>query len=142
MIPYHSPERADAYYLFRDEPDHAGSVTTEDDTQSGDEKGKRLLCAGCGNIVTSRDQRITVDSQHLHTFFNPAGLVYELGCFKRAPGCLPAGEPSAEFAWFAGHVWRVGVCSGCLAHIGWLFESGDSSFFGLIVSRLVESEGE
>lgn len=129
------------YYFLRNMPEQDGCVVTDDETQSGVGKAKKLVCAGCGNIITGDDQRMTVDSKHRHTFFNPAGLVYELGCFRRAAGCLPVGESSAEFSWFAGHVWRVGVCGGCLAHLGWLFESGETSFFGLIVSRLVEADG-
>lgn len=129
------------YSLLRDLPEQDGSVITDDEIHSGEGRDKKLVCAGCGTVITDQDQRMTVDSKHHHTFFNPAGLVYELGCFRWAPGCLPVGESSAEFSWFAGHVWRVGVCSGCLAHIGWLFESGESSFFGLIVSRLIEADG-
>ncbi|WP_163338112.1 cereblon family protein [Desulfopila sp. IMCC35008] len=135
-----SPELT-PYCLLRDMPEQDDCVITDDETRSGDGKAKKLVCAGCGNIITDEGQRMTVDSQHRHTFFNPAGVVYELGCFRWAPGCLPVGESSAEFSWFAGHVWRVGVCSGCLSHLGWLFESGETSFFGLIVSRLVEAEG-
>jgi hypothetical protein len=141
MLTHHLPKDVISYCFLRDMPEKDGSVVTDDEIRFGEEKEKKLLCAGCGNVITAQDQRMTVDSKHRHTFFNPAGLVYELGCFRRATGCLPVGESSTEFSWFAGHAWRVGLCSNCQTHIGWLFESGESAFFGLIVSRLVEADG-
>ena len=69
---------------------------------------------------------------------NPAGIVYEIGCFRRAPGCLPFGPSSGEFAWFSGYIWQVVYCRGCQQHLGWMF-SGEDRFFGLIVNKLAEA---
>lgn len=103
-----------------------------------EEREQKLLCSTCGNAVTAKDQKIEVHGKHQHTFFNPAGIVYNLGCFKDAPGCLAVDEASAEFSWFAGYVWRVVLCRNCLIHLGWQFQSGDDGFYGIIISRLVE----
>ena len=47
-----------------------------------------IFCRLCGHRVTSDDQRISVNGSHTHTFFNPAGILFEVGCFRLAPGCL------------------------------------------------------
>lgn len=125
---------------FRNFPEGEGDVAVREEDAPEEEKAGKLLCVSCGRVITDRSQTISVSGKHRHTFFNPAGLVYELGCFREAPGCTPAGEPSSEFSWFPGYVWQVGACSGCSAHLGWRFQSGDDVFFGLIVSRIVEGD--
>lgn len=112
------------------------SITDEKEKDEG--RGRKLICRACGTPVTETGQRIEVSGKHSHTFFNPGGHVFELGCFRTAPGCAAVSESSTEFAWFAGYAWRVGVCTGCLTHIGWRFQSGDDSFYGLILKSLVE----
>jgi hypothetical protein len=95
-----------------------------------------IRCKTCGRTVTTKRQKIVVGSSHSHTFFNPAGIVFELACFRRAPGCHVVGESTSEFTWFAGHVWRFALCSGCNSHLGWYFEAPEQSFFGLILANL------
>ena len=97
-----------------------------------------LYCKACGNAITAKDQAITVSSSFRHTFFNPAGIVFELGCYKQAPGCMIAGVPSSEFSWFSGYLWSFALCLSCEAHLGWCFESGTSVFWGLILNKLKE----
>ena len=112
------------------------SLTTEkDEHESKDQKA--ILCKFCQLPITSSRERLEKDGKHQHTFFNPAGIVYEIGCFRRAPGCLAYGPPSNEFAWFKGYSWQVVYCRSCQQHLGWLF-SGDDAFFGLIANKLVE----
>jgi hypothetical protein len=97
-----------------------------------------IYCRACGSAVTGKDQKIQVSGCHTHTFFNPAGIVFELGCFRDAPGCLVVGAPSSEFTWFAGHLWRVALCRRCRIHLGWLFAMEGNTFHGLILSKLRE----
>lgn len=97
-----------------------------------------ILCRACGSVVTGRNEKIAVSGSHAHTFFNPVGIVFELGCFRRAPGCRITGGATSEFTWFAGYVWRFALCSNCQAHLGWFFEGRDSTFFGLILASLQE----
>lgn len=98
----------------------------------------RLLCANCGCVITSPSQRISVDGSHHHTFTNPVGLVFEIGCFRDAPGCRQAGSATGDWTWFDGFIWRIAVCRQCQSHLGWSYQSNDSEgFFGLIVDRLV-----
>ena len=97
-----------------------------------------ICCRACGGVVTGKDQKIQVSGSHSHTFFNPAGIVFELGCFHQAPGCLMIGGPSGEFTWFPDHLWRVALCRRCRIHLGWLFAMEGNAFYGLILSKLRE----
>jgi uncharacterized CHY-type Zn-finger protein len=105
---------------------------------------KLLLCRACGFTITSASHAVEVNGKHEHTFFNPAGIIFEIACFAAAPGCFIIGEASTYFAWFKDHTWRFVVCGSCNAHLGWHFQSGSGAgFFGLIRNRLVEgSSGE
>jgi hypothetical protein len=98
-----------------------------------------IFCRRCGWHVTDQASRITVDGSHNHTFFNPAGLLFELSCFREAPGCSVHGAASADFSWFTGYLWRVALCGQCTAHLGWRFENRYTTFFSLIIPRLKES---
>lgn len=76
-----------------------------------------------------------VNGSHEHAFFNPAGIAFQIRCFRTAPGAAAQGDASNAFTWFPGYRWQVALCSTCHTHLGWLFANG-SAFFGLIASRL------
>jgi hypothetical protein len=97
---------------------------------------RRLLCATCRHVVTDQRQRIAVQGGHEHTFANPHGITYRIGCFRDAHGCAVVGEALAEFTWFPGYAWRVGLCTNCQTHLGWRFESRQDYFHGLVLNRL------
>ena len=103
------------------------------------EKEKRLLCRFCLNTITDNSRKTTTLGQFIHCRTNPAGFMFEFGCFADAPGCSSRGEATAEHTWFPGHSWKLAVCRYCGEHLGWLFK-GDSSFYGLILDRLVAEE--
>jgi len=112
-------------------------VEEEPEEKTSDEE-EYILCRQCRHVITSSAERIAVQGSHQHTFANPHGIVFEIGCFRSVPGCGYAGPASDEFAWFKGFSWRVAVCIRCLTHLGWLFTSrGCDSFHGLILDRLV-----
>jgi hypothetical protein len=98
-----------------------------------------LLCFACGHPITSESERIAAGGAHEHTFTNPGGWVYRIGCFRRAPGCAQAGEFTGEYSWFPGQAWRYALCAGCRAHLGWAFRGAQPEFYGLILDRLVGS---
>jgi hypothetical protein len=78
-----------------------------------------------------------VAGSHQHHFVNPGGASFHIGCFDRAPGCHASGKAFREWSWFAGYAWRVGLCAGCRAHLGWRYESMNADvFFGIIVAQL------
>ena len=97
-----------------------------------------IYCKECGRVVTSRDRKIAVQGSHAHAFFNPSGIVFELGCYSLAPGCQRAGVATSDFTWFAGYVWRYALCRQCRSHLGWFFAKSGHSFFGLIRANLIE----
>jgi hypothetical protein len=103
-----------------------------DDGRDGDP----LLCRRCGQQITSDTQRISVDSSHEHTFANPEGILFHIGCFGHVQGCQFSGEPTAQWSWFKGYQWRVTYCAECNLHLGWRFSSGDHIFHGLVLRNL------
>jgi hypothetical protein len=97
-----------------------------------------ILCRNCRHPVTHPQERIAMAGNHRHSFVNPAGLVFEIGCFRQAPGCRHAGPASPEFSWFPGYHWRIALCRGCQVQLGWRFESSvGGRFSGLILTRLL-----
>jgi hypothetical protein len=128
-----------APFCFREQVDDPGRDSDVDVADANDTVPDRgIRCGACGFLITSRKEQCSRDGKHLHTFFNPAGIVYEIGCFSNAPGCLVYGPHSREFAWFAGYSWQICYCNECVEHLGWYFTTGDNAFFGLIVNRLQE----
>lgn len=106
----------------------------EDDRETSEERAVR--CAACSEEITSDSHRRHVDGKFEHCFANPAGLLYCIGCFGEAPGCVPHGEETDEFTWFPGYAWQLALCSGCGSHLGWRYWSEGDSFYGLILDRL------
>ena len=106
------------------------------------DKGRKLVCSACNHAVTTNAERIQVRGAHEHSFFNPHGIIFMIGCFSRAPGCQMIGPSSDEFTWFPGFRWRVAHCGNCRIHLGWSFAGGEAGFFGLILDRLHEAEEE
>jgi hypothetical protein len=102
--------------------------------KEGDESG--LICRVCGSIITSEARKVLFGGRQTHTFFNPQGLVFELGCFASAPGCDCRGPRTDEFSWFKGYSWEFALCGACGEHLGWHYIAGGHDFFGLILNKL------
>ncbi len=120
-----------------DERLFVGTRTRDETDHETDERKKNILCKTCGNAITSDEAAIVIDGSHEHTFMNPRGLVFHIGCFSGAGGCSIMGSPTSEYTWFPGFLWRYVICSACLSHLGWHYQSGESGFFGLILDQLV-----
>ncbi|UCH21765.1 MAG: hypothetical protein JSU83_00370 [Deltaproteobacteria bacterium] len=136
----------DTLYHSRQKGDKPGGVgpgsLLEDETEEKtSDDDKYILCRHCRQVITHPAERIEMGGSHTHTFANPHGIVYEIGCFRSAPGCGYTGPATDEFSWFKGFYWRIAVCRSCLTHLGWLFTStGNVQFNGLILDRLIKSE--
>ncbi len=111
---------------------------TNDDVDLEEEEDDEIYCAACGHVVTRGCWRMAMNGGHEHTFFNPAGHVFRVVCFKEAPGAGTVGASSDEFTWFKGYQWRIAGCLGCAAHLGWRFADAATPaiFFGLIKPKL------
>jgi hypothetical protein len=104
------------------------------------ETGGVLVCRACRSRITRRDLGMEINGRHRHVFFNPDGLVFELGCFASAKNLTPAGPETGEFTWFPGYRWQVVLCTGCSSQLGWRYVGDDGGFFGLILKALMEEE--
>jgi len=132
--------------FFREAPGRKNGAGAPERSEKEDEKPspeeeEYILCRQCRQAITRPAERISVQGAHRHTFANPHGIVFEIGCFKYAQGCGYAGPPSTEFTWFSGYAWRVSYCTTCLTHLGWIFIAGSGdSFHGFILERLLQPE--
>ena len=118
-------------------PSGAGQLSSKQKQKEDNSgAGGKIRCRSCGRVITSLREKTSIDGSHAHTFFNPAGIIFELGCFRQAPGCQLFGEASMEFTWFAGCSWRFALCGGCRAHLGWQYEGREMAFYGLILTKL------
>lgn len=140
-------KRANRKNIFRKDPVNKPEVsddlltgTSEIDKTPGTED--YLLCIFCSQVITSHSEKIEVQGSHRHTFTNPNGFMFDIGCFRNASGCHFEGPPTHEFSWFQGYGWEFTMCGKCNAHLGWHFIGGSSSFNGLILNRLVARQKE
>ena len=136
ILPYRLRYRSD---------DKKGNGSVPEEFVSDDvseEAEKYICCAQCLQPITRPADRMIVNGSHMHTFANPSGVIYEIGCFHSVRGCGHAGPATGEFTWFKGYSWKVTFCGKCLLHLGWLFisVSGGDSFNGLILDRLIEPD--
>jgi hypothetical protein len=98
-----------------------------------------ILCKYCNNEISSPKHIIEIEGRHNYTFKNPCGLIFKIGCFSSAKGCLNYGEFISEHTWFKGFDWCYALCLSCYTHLGWYYESHESSFYGLILNKLIEN---
>jgi hypothetical protein len=98
-----------------------------------------LICSHCSAAITTAGQAVAVNGQYEHAFFNPAGIAFEIRCFRLAPGCRLQGKPTTEFSWFQGYSWQFAHCDTCLMQLGWFFMSveKEKTFFGLMTGRVI-----
>lgn len=128
------------YALLRETGEHRAGRTAPGPGEAGQDEAKPrfLLCKACRAKITPEDARVEVQGRHVHVFCNPYGLVFEIGCFANAVGCVAYGLPSSEFTWFPGYEWQVALCRGCRAHLGWRYVGiHGGEFHGLILAHLV-----
>jgi hypothetical protein len=116
------------------------ATTTDAQRDTRRRHARPILCAACRAPVTTRADRTTMRGEHEHYVVNPHGYDFRVGCYRSAPGCLPVGEPSADFSWFPGFRWQIALCAACSTHLGWRFTGGNAPFFALIIDRLDEED--
>lgn len=116
------------------------SAVARESTLTGNDAD--LVCVDCGHKITADSQRISKQGGHFHLLSNPGGTTFQLGCFADARGCGLIGYATPKHTWFQGYAWRIGVCTNCFVHIGWVFENdADDAFYGLILTRLTSARG-
>ncbi|MFQ6021766.1 MAG: cereblon family protein [Acidiferrobacterales bacterium] len=123
-------------YLFDKYGDAKRERLAEEKVENSAKEERRLFCASCRNAITSQDDRISVQGGQEHTFTNPHGYMFHIGCFHHSRGCAHVGDATSAWSWFRGFTWRIALCANCNAHLGWLFQAPDEQFHGLILNRL------
>lgn len=127
---------------FRDDPIHSFSKQQKNKKSLHGEEKELLYCITCLRLITSGDQRIQVEGSHEHTFLNPGGCMYKIGCFQDAIGSVAQGMPTDEFTWFKGFHWRVAYCKKCFQHIGWQYLQSNQEYFWGLILRLLTTENK
>ncbi len=131
-------QQLSSYLYFKQTAPRAKRVVDEDlEQQEQQLPDHTLYCANCHKPVTDQDQIIDISGSHSHSFTNPAGYVYTIGCFQSAEGCQVHGHKTNEHSWFPEYLWQLAFCLHCQQHLGWLFSNSDT-FFALILSRLTD----
>ena len=126
-------------FEFHDNCQYRENVEQEQKTDA--ERNTQIFCVICDQIITATDQQIVKGGNHIHTFRNPTGVSFTIGCYKNTPGCRDVGEASTEWSWFDGYSWTICVCMKCSTHLGWSFEDdAKGCFYGLILDRLAEKQ--
>lgn len=128
--------------LFKEQPsgpppgsDH--DMSEHEDNHATHRKGA-LHCKSCRTKISRHDLSMRIGGKHLHVFFNPHGLVFEIGCFESAKNIMANGNPTEEFTWFPGYAWQALTCTGCSTMLGWRYAGNDHGFYGLILSALTD----
>ena len=134
--------RGEAGMIFRGQESSFEALVEDRADQEAKEEEDYLLCAVCRRAITRLEARIVMNGKHTHVFFNPQGIVFEIGCFATAFGCAHVGQATTEFTWFPGYAWRIAICAGCSAHLGWHYQGEGGQFYGLILANLVEGTPE
>ena len=125
------------WYCLKDSEEARTGELVSDKIEEEAEEEESLRCSNCGFMITTKKECISVDGVHEHTFVNPGGNIFHIGCFRGAAGCVQAGESTTEHSWFKGYAWAYALCGRCLSHLGWVFHSAEGDeFFGLILDRL------
>jgi hypothetical protein len=119
-------------------PDGTERARARDPKRAGSGAAARAYwCGACNTRITDEDAAIEVGGAHRHRLTNPAGIAFEVGCFREARVSCE-GTPTLDATWFAGFAWSFASCANCGEHLGWAYDGdGAARFFGLILPRLV-----
>lgn len=131
------------YHLFERESSTDDIVKVSDEAQEILDHGKAVRCAYCKAVISYQGNAECIQGQHVHNFVNPGGYEFTIGCYRRA-WCKIVGLPMQEWSWFNGYTWQYALCPQCQDHLGWYYHSAadDSSFFGLILDRLIIEQSD
>lgn len=105
-------------------------------------RGRALACVFCRRPITTTAAATLVSGAHEHSFANPDGDKFRIGCFSDATNLKKYGPSTLEYTWFAGYSWQIEMCANCRHQLGWLYRSSGHMFHGLILDSLVEMEEE
>jgi len=128
-----------SYFFQRFTEKQPAKIAKDLEQTSKEDKKAKILCKICLHQVTSPTDKFAVNGVHQHTFSNPSGITYKIGCFSKANGCVNQGFPIQEHTWFKGYSWRFALCGNCYVHLGWFYQLENDSFYGLILDNLLQN---
>lgn len=97
-----------------------------------------LRCRACSvEVADPRDAAAPDGGPTRRTFFNPAGVVFDLWLLSAVRNAVVTGAPTDEFTWFPGRPWQFLHCGGCGRQLGWRW-LGEGTFYGLVASEVRE----
>ena len=111
---------------YRDPAGAAPGVSTHErdaEPETRDEEPAVLACATCREPITTEAERLEVAGAHQHSFMNPHGFYFRIGCFVAAQALRAEGGWSGEWSWFPPCEWQIQRCARCDEHLGWLFRA-------------------
>jgi hypothetical protein len=114
-----------------------GGVKPDPQVRQGPDEPAVLACSRCHEAITTEADWLEVSGAREHTFMNPHGFCFRIGCFGAARSLVASGDWSDEWSWFPPCAWQVQQCARCGEHLGWLFRSPERRFYGLVLDRLV-----
>jgi len=137
--PCRPPDIREAFQPLDDKQIRSIQKKLERQRQEAVHEERGILCRACGHVITAPRFRTTVNGRHVHTFVNPGGIEFTIGCFSDAPGCHNIGIPTLRHTWFPEYGWRIALCGDCQIHLGWQFLGENRvPFHGLILDHVVE----
>ena len=74
-------------------------------------------CAACRSRIADDEAALEFAGADRHRFVNPAGVAFEIGCFREAR-CSAQGAPTLDATWFPGFAWTFAHCANCGEHLG------------------------
>lgn len=133
-----SPIDPVSYHLLVSNKEKQGKPDANTAEKTKEKEEKYILCKQCENRISHPSNRMEMDGIFEHTFLNPGGHVFRIGCFEAADGCMALGVPTSDWTWFEGFEWQVAICGQCNIHLGWFYRSmNDQNFYGLILDLLI-----
>lgn len=121
-----------------DQPRIGGEPTPRDENAT--QAQSRIYCVVCRTQLADTADAISVEGHHHHSFINPHGFMYRIRCFASVQNASVSGTPSSQFTWFHGFTWCTIECASCCHHVGWRFDGAASTFFALILDRIVAED--
>jgi hypothetical protein len=128
-------------YHYNEAPGGGNSPAADADEKETADPPLLLACALCRQRITSSADRVARRGAHEHTFTNPEGIRFRIGCFGAATSTNAASSPTTYWSWFPGYAWQIELCAACGEHLGWRFSSSDDAFHGFVLDQLVELPG-
>lgn len=118
------------------EEDPVTKILTQIQGDDTEEVQRGILCNHCEHKITIPEELITIGDKFIHCFTNPAGVSFEIQCYRQASGATISGKPTEYFSWFKGYAWQYSYCEKCNSHLGWYFSREENGFYGLNVAAL------